>query len=221
MKKLIALAVMFCAVMISATAAAATMANWVFVKDYTITVPYVPKYTVTPDQFFNDNYLALVGEGKSAREAKRIAGRRTQDYEANWEAEQNKLNTSNTYKLFSYYIDANSVAVDQTADESIAFHVVVKEVCTDAGRVILTNYLRENKKPVPAGLEKLSFTVKMIHFKSPDGITKYSAISNCVAFTLDGAQIAELALSNAPLNWRFIKPQDDLEAIFDAAYNRL
>ena len=200
MKKFIAFAVMLCAVIVSSTATAATMANWVFVKDCKVRIPYVPKYTEDPADVYQRMFDKYILQGKNSRIANFLAERYAREYKRKYDAEQLKLQEPDIYKLWSYYIDTNSVAADQTADGSVAFHVVVKDVCTDVGREMLAAYFRENKKPVPAGLEKLSFIVKMVHFKSPDGITKYYAIRGLVAFTTDGAQIQDFALSNAPLN---------------------
>lgn len=227
MKKFIVLVVLFCAVMISSTTSAATMANWVFVNDFTVTIPYVPKCTRTPDQYFDDEYMALIGEGKSANDAKRIAGNRARRYADDYEREQRKLQLPNTYKLWSYYIDTNSIEHDEPSslvdilENVLVFHVQVRRIFTASGREAMGYYFQQNGAPVPAGLENLSFMIEEIHFKSPDGITKYYATSDCVAFTSDGTQIKELTMSNAQLNWTFIKPGSNFDAIFDATYKFL
>lgn len=201
------------------------MANWVFVKDRMFSIPLNSTYySRTPDQYYQDEYMLLTVKGYSVREAKRIAEELAQRYQADREAEQRKNRYLSRQPALSYYINTNSIERNRDSIVGIlenTFHAQVKITFSPLGQNALIAYLREKNKPVPAGLEKLSFIVETVHFKSPDGITKYYAISDRVAFTSNGAQIAELALSNAPLNWTFIKPDDDFEAIFDAAYNRL
>lgn len=220
MKKFVALVVLVCAVMISSTTSAATMANWIFVKNVTLTAPYVPKYTKTPEQYYEDSRLLWFAKTGSASRSKRLAEQDARQYEADYEAEQIRLQTPLTYKLSSY-IDTNSVVAEQTADNGVAFCVLMKEVYSPSAGIYWAEYLKDNKKPVPEGLETLSFIVQKIHFKSPDGITKYYATSDSVAFTSSGTQIKDLALSNAPLKWTFINPESNLEAVFDAAYKLL
>ena len=67
------------------------------------------KYSVTTDQFFNDNYLALIGEGKSAREAKRIAGRRAQEYQA--DRVTYLRNAFNVHGLDGNYVNGTGVDI--------------------------------------------------------------------------------------------------------------
>ena len=220
MKKFVALVVLLCAVMISSTTSAATMANWIFVKDFTLTVPYIPKCTKTPDQFYEQRYGDLLSQGLRPSMARHIAGQDARKYEAEYEAEQIRLQTPLTYKLSSY-IDTNSVVDEKSAENAVAFCVLVKEVYSPSAGIYISACLKENNKPVPEGLETLSFVVRKIHFKSLDGITKYYAMSDCVAFTSFGKQINELALSNAPLKWEFINPGTSLDFVFDAAYKLL
>lgn len=67
------------------------------------------KYSVTTDQFYNDNYLALIGEGKSAREAKRIAGRRAQEYQA--DRVTYLRNAFNVHGLDGNYVNGTGVDI--------------------------------------------------------------------------------------------------------------
>ena len=69
----------------------------------------------------------------SSKIASRLAERDARKYQRKYDAEQLMLRAPDIYKLWSSYIDTNSVA----ADGSVAFHVVVKDVYTDAGRQIL------------------------------------------------------------------------------------
>ena len=74
------------------------------------------RYSVSTDQFYNDNYLALIGEGKSAREAKRIAGRRAQEYQA--DRVTYLRNAFNVHGLEGNYVNGTGVDIlNEMAEE--------------------------------------------------------------------------------------------------------
>lgn len=74
------------------------------------------RYSVSTDQFYNDNYLALIGEGKSAREAKRIAGRRAQEYQA--DRMTYLRNAFNVHGLDGNYVNGTGVDIlNEMAEE--------------------------------------------------------------------------------------------------------
>lgn len=74
------------------------------------------RYSVSTDQFYNDNYLALIGEGKSAREAKRIAGRRAQEYQA--DRVTYLRNAFNVHGLDGNYVNGTGVDIlNEMAEE--------------------------------------------------------------------------------------------------------
>lgn len=222
MKKFIALIVVLCAVMISSTAAAATtMANWKFVKDDTFILPPNPRYSMTPEQFWQSEYDRQIMSGASPDTADRRASRAVIDYKPNWLAEQQRLANPQPQKTASIYIDLNSIGVDQTNEGGVAFHVVVRYDYTAFGRELLIADLKSKGKSVPADLEKISFIVSVFHFKSTNGITKYCALTDSMAFTYEGNTIEYFTLSNVPISWTFINPGDNFDKIFDAAYSHL
>lgn len=74
------------------------------------------RYSVSTDQFYNDNYLALIGEGKSPREAKRIAGRRAQEYQA--DRVTYLRNAFNVHGLDGNYVNGTGVDIlNEMAEE--------------------------------------------------------------------------------------------------------
>ena len=220
MKKICALVVVLFAVMISSTASAATMPDWKLVKEETAIASPNPKYNLTPYQYYQQQYNDLRKLGYSVSIAKEAAGNLAREYQAEREAELSKNIYSQPQKKSSFYIDLNSIAAEQS-NGGVAFQVVVKQVYTPFGRNIYINSFRKIGAAVPAGIEKLSFVVAKVHFKSTNGITKYFTISDRVAFTTDGNPINSTVLSNAPPDWVFIKPEETFDTIFDVAYSYL
>lgn len=218
-KKFIALIVVLCAVMISSSASAETTFNWKLVKDAVGTIPINPKYNLTPEQYYNKKYLEGIGRGMSPRRARKVAELLAIDYQAEWEAERLRNTTSAT--LYSIFIDLNSIVAEQNGEGGVAFRVLIAQTYTAFGREAYIAELRQKGSTVPAGIEKLSTIIAKVHFKSPNGMIKYCAVTDLTAYTTDGNPIQAVNFSNAPLNWAFINSNDDLDAVFNAAYKYL
>ena len=220
MKKIIVLVAVIFAVMISSTVSAA-VPNWQLVKEYTARVQPDPKYKLTPDQYYSEKYVQALSEGFSEYQSACFAKNLTKKYRANWKVEHLKSLYAEPQKTRTIYIDSNSVSAEWNKTSGVAFKVQVREVYTPFGRNIYITDLRKKGEVIPEKLKSLSYVVALIHFKSIDGVTKYYAITDTSCFTTDGKFIEDNSFSSAPLEWKFINPDDPFDLIFEAAYNRL
>lgn len=221
MKKFIALVVLLCTVMISSPASAEQPFNWKFVKDVTIIIPPNPKYDKTPDQYYDREFSKAIMSGLSPNRARDLASANARKYQAEWYNEQLRNMNPQPQKLSSFYIDPNSITVEQSGEGGVAFSVLVGQVYTPLGRELYIEGFRQSGLTVPAGMEKLSVVIAKVHFKSPNGFIKYSAITDRVAYTTDGNPIQATVLSNAPINWEFLNADDHFNDVYNAAYKYL
>lgn len=105
MKKFIVLVVMLCAVIMSSTASATTMPNWKLVKEETAAISPNPKYNLTPNQYYEQQYARALTKGLSRKDAKSVAGKQAREYQAGWNAELLKNMYSQPQKTSSFQID--------------------------------------------------------------------------------------------------------------------
>lgn len=106
------------------------------------------------------------------------------------------------------YVDNNSIRRDSNKSGYV-FYAFIKDVYSEAGKKVI---IEDMRKQGIAGIQNISFTLKLEYFKLDNGI-KYHATLSGIFYDSKGNPIKEI--KNGKLNWQTITPDTYNETLFD------